>query len=178
MAQVLVFATLDDWLPVLAAVEDRAPLTYSLEGQFPSDSVIQYGSGAEVPGLGQARAESYIAGLSLLVGSRGLEILTREIPREDGTTVFAVDQLVNPDTIVFMPGGTWGEGTLISGVVASASDSGASEALLRRFRTVVRREFSQVGAYWVGKQARELLRSGWRLTGSVGSPREYDLRDR
>jgi len=93
-----------------------------------------------------------------------------------GVDRFAIDQLDNPDTITFTPGGVWKEDILLHGGIGTASQSKTSEALMKRFRTIVKKAFVKVQAFYVGPQAFELLRRGKRLTISAQSPQEFDLR--
>ena len=51
-----------------------------------------------------------------------------------------------------------------------------SEVLLKLFSKELRQRFSKVKSYFVGKEARRLFDEGIRLTASVNTPIEYDLK--
>ena len=41
--------------------------------------------------------------------------------------------------------------------------------------TKIKKEFKRIGAFYVGKEAEEKLKTGWRLVTNENSPKEYDL---
>jgi len=49
---------------------------------------------------------------------------------------------------------------------------------MRRFRTALRKTFTNIRGNWVGPQALKDLRSGVRLCYAIQSPSLYDLRER
>jgi len=59
----------------------------------------------------------------------------------DGERV-CVDQLMNPDSIVFLPGGAWDGNVVIQGHVGTASDSQLSQALMKRFQVAIKKSFT------------------------------------
>jgi hypothetical protein len=88
---------------------------------------------------------------------------------------YAVDQLANPKTVVLQPGGQF-EGCIIAGQLGTVSDDPTSLELFRFISKQVRRLFTKVKAFYVGKEASELLGRGWRLTANVKAPPLYDLK--
>jgi hypothetical protein len=173
----LFFAVKEDLLPVLALVDSKDPLKYALTGNFASHEVQHgipvYQSGVEIPDLGKARYDSSTACDSFLVCHRETPIDLRYVGI-NGERV-CVDQLINPDSIEFSPGGVWKKKIVLQGRIATASDSPHSQALLKRFQAAITKMFSKVRAYRVGPKALALLKSGKRLTASAQSPRERDV---
>ncbi len=92
-----------------------------------------------------------------------------------GVERFCVDQLVNPDTIWFTPGGVWGEDFVLNGRVGTASDSDPSRYLMKRFDSAFKKRFRKIKAFLVGPGALAFLEAGKRLTAAVQSPRDFDL---
>ena len=86
-----------------------------------------------------------------------------------------MDQLANPDTVTLTPGGVWTQDIVLYGRVATASDSKASQELMRRFACAIKKQFTKIRAFYVGPKARELLDKGKRLTIAAQSPRDFDL---
>lgn len=175
MPQTLFFGLKDDLLPVFQMIERKGPLQYALTGVFSSPSLSVFNHGGDIPILGKATFASAIGSDAFLVCEVGQRIEVRNRV-SDGVERFFVDQLMNPDTITFSPGGMWSEDIMLYGHVGSASDSEASIRLLRRFNAAIRKHFVKVGAYWVGPSALELLKSGKRLTIAEQSPKEFDLK--
>lgn len=161
---------------MLEGFEAPGPLKYVLAGTSDSSAYLTFPRGIDIPEIGTASNESAINCTSFLVCSSDVQIRVRRLPLTGGKTRFAIDQLSNPETITFSPGGLWESDLLLHGRVATASESKASEALMRRFQTALQKTFTKVKAFYVGPQALMLLRSGRRLTISVQSPREFDLK--
>ncbi len=114
-------------------------------------------------------------GPKYLVTEAGKPIAVRELSHFDGQERWSVDQLTNPDSTVLTHGGRYGERILLRGEIRTASKSITASSLQRAFDTSVRRHFVKIKAFYVGKQAEELLDSGYRLTDAEQSPEAYDL---
>jgi hypothetical protein len=87
-----------------------------------------------------------------------------------------IDQLCNPDSVTVTPAGRFGDVAVLYGRVATAYNDGVGRVLMKRFQAAVRKEFTRVGAYWLGPRAMEWLRAGKRLTIALQSPPQFDLR--
>jgi hypothetical protein len=175
MKHVLFFALKDDLLPMLELVESKGALNYARIGNFASreikDGIGVFKTGIGIPNLGKANADSAVACETFLVCERGTSVNLRTVQGER----VCVDQLANPDSVEFTPGGMWNQDVVLNGRIATASESPISQALMKRFRAAVKKTFSKVKAFYVGPKALVLLESGKRLAGAVQSPREFDL---
>src|SRR5438552_18101806 len=127
MKQIHFFALKDDLLPVLTAVERDQPVKYVRMGQFPNADYESFTHGAEIPHLGKASTDSAVGCESFLVTGRGVPINVRSIKTTSGIERYCVDQLINPDTVVFSPAGIWGEEVVLNGRVATVSNSAVSQ---------------------------------------------------
>jgi hypothetical protein len=178
MKHILFFAVKEDLLALLELVESKGPLKYARTGNFLRDEIKDgiglFENGAELPNLGKASADSSAACEAFLVCERDTSINLRDLQAGKGGRI-CVDQLINPDSVEFKPGGIWNEEVVLHGRIATASESQISQSLMKRFQTAVRAIFSKAKAYYVGPKALALLESGKRLTISVQSPREFDL---
>ena len=171
------FATANDLLPVLAAVESRRRLSYTPTGHTASPDVVSFHSGESLPTL-QSSANSDTASIAsaYLVMEVDAPIVARPIQVQgENTPRWAIDQLANPDSTVLWHGGLWRSDILLSGRVASASKTASSLCLQRVFETQIKRHFSRIKAFYVGEEAARLLDNGARLTMSAQSALEYDL---
>lgn len=175
MTQRLFFALPDDLLPVFQLVESKHRITYTLTGLLASSQLTTVGSGSMLPSLFLPASHSSVQCDSYLITLADTEIQIRAVPQLAGGTKFAVDQLVNPDSITITHGGVYSPGILISGRVATVSDTPTAKALQSAFSRAIAKSFIRVKAFWVGPGALELLKEGNRLTQSASSPREYDL---
>lgn len=170
------YATAEDILQVLDLVESAGSVQYVPTGNYSAGTfkgVSDFlGSGEEIPNLGKASADSSVGCDAFLVCDRETPVTPRVLLESDRV---CIDQLINPDTVVFTPGGLWNDQVLLHGKVGTASDSEASQSLMRRFKSAIKKTFTKVNAFYVGPKAFELQKSGTRLTISVQSPFEFDL---
>lgn len=175
MRRLRFFALRDDLLPVLQRVESKGSLRYTRFGHSPTPRCESFVCAAEIPDLGIAKNESSINGDLYLVGEMDVAIKTRQIERNSGEVVFTVDQLANPDTVCFRPGGLWRGEILLYGEVATVSNTNRAQDLMKRFKNEMRKYFTSVRGNHVGPRALEMLRAGKRLTLAEQSPPEFDL---
>ena len=173
--QVYFYATKDDLLPVLRAVEEAGALKYVLAGNFTTPEVKSYSRAEEIPHLGKASSSTAGTCETFLVCTAVTPITVESFKGTGGEDRFCVDQLLNPDTVGMTPAGQWNEEILLHGRVATVSESPASQALMKRFQAAIRKHFVKIKAFYVGPSARKLLESGTRLTIAAQSPREFDL---
>jgi hypothetical protein len=198
----LFYATRNDLLVVTTRVEALSPLKYVRSGTTIKLPPGSFDSALDIPNLGKASRPSSIACETYLVCDpatairpRQLKTLTdlsvnrptitlagrefaidrRHLQTHVGPARFAIDQLANPDTIGFTPGGEWNNNILLHGRFATASESRFSQELLMRCGAALQKEFTRVKAFYVGPEAMEFLKSGKRLTVAEQSPPEVDL---
>jgi hypothetical protein len=175
MGSLNVFAANQDWLPVFAAVEAAGSVAYASAGVLLVDRVTTFRRGADLPDLGRAAARASVECPYYLASPSAAGFQTRAVTATDGVRRYYLDQRENQQTVEVCPGGEWEQGVLISGRVATSSDSPESLALFSRFDRALRRHFIRVRAYLVGTEAQRRLSAGWRLTTAAHSPRTYDL---
>ena len=198
----LFYATGDDLLTVTEKVESAAAIKYVRFGTVTELPPERFDNAAQIPNLGIAvhqaagmcdtflvcdasaaiiprevktLTEEDINRLTTSIGDQEVQVDKNNWRRLVGVRRFAIDQLKNPDTITFSPGGLWNNDILLHGRVATASQSKSSQALMKRFKAALQKTFVKVKAFYVGPQALMLLKNGQRLTVSAQSPREFDL---
>jgi hypothetical protein len=176
MAQIRFFALREDMLEVCSRVESSVGVHFIVSTIQESAEFSMWASGAELSELGVADEDSGAGCRKYLVVKAGREVHARTIDLMDGGTRFAMDQLVNPDSIVVVPAGARSIDTILSGSVGTASTSSESRDLFRRFQHAIKRCFRRHNAYWIGPKAWEWFEQGKRLTIAVQSPPESDLR--
>ncbi len=170
------FAAGDDLLPVFESVEANRDLSYTLCGLFPSGKLTSVAAGREIPALrSRAPYPSAIACPQYLVTAAGATVSVREVPQKAGGVLYGVDQLANPESMIMQLGGVYPPDALLHGRVGTASSAPFALQLQRAFASVIGKLFEHIRAFYVGPEAMELWRRGYRLTTSAQSPREYDL---
>lgn len=175
MPQILFFATKEDLVPLLEAVEHTVSIKYVRMGWSPGPEFDTYARGSEIPNLGQASSESSISSDAYLVTLKERPVKTQSVRGLDRAQRYLLDQLGNPGSITFTPGGLWGNDVVLYGRVGTASEDSESQVLMKRFQSQIRKSFRKIKAYWVGPHAEALLDAGKRLTIAEQSPRDFDL---
>lgn len=98
-------------------------------------------------------------------------------PQQLGTAYF-LSQKLNPDSIVFSPGGVYkDQPAMIAGHIGTISQSSNALTLYKGFVRAITKGFEKIGSYYVGPEAVRLMQQGYRMvTISIGSPVLYDLK--
>ena len=169
------FAARQDLIPVIQAVEGQRSLKYVLTGLLKSPELIVFRSALDISSLGKASHESAICGASYLVVDSNDNVVSHERPQNAGGVRYEVNQLGNPRSVYFQPGGEFGGKALLYGRIGTISDDPASIQILRSFAAAIRKRFRKVQGDYVGPNAEVSWRSGTRLTAAVQSPPEFDL---
>jgi hypothetical protein len=170
------YATAGDLLSLFQRVESKRRLAYTLTGMFTSSGLNTVYSGSAIPTLlSPAPGSSAASGYSYLVTDANQPVVVREVPQRAGGLRYAVDQLLNPESVTLLPGGIFPPNVLLYGSVGTASTTPSSVKLQRAFASAIGKLFQRVRAYYVGPQALELWHGGYRLTIGADSPSTYDL---
>jgi hypothetical protein len=170
------FATGDDMAGLLSTFETSRPCQYTLCGLFLEREPKTARSHKEIPDLGIATHPTSAANPTYLVSLDGETIAIREVKQKAGGVRFAIDQLMNENTVALTPGGRYGNDVLLAGQIGTASTSPQSRALCKILANLVRQRFSKVNAFYLGSEALNAWKAGARLTIAVQSPPEFDLR--
>jgi hypothetical protein len=168
------FATRNDQLALLKAVEERAALKFIVSGLLPSQNPKIYFSRLEIPTLGAAGHENAINGYSYLVMDTAEQIYVKDVVQKQGGTKYGISQEGNPNSVIFLHGGFF-DNVLLYGNIGTVWETKRSLEIYRLFSSIMRDQFSKIGSYYVGKEAGEFLGRGGRLTQAVQSPSQYDL---
>lgn len=178
MKQIHFFALKEDTLPVLNLVEEKGRLSYHLTGNYIAKTFNSecrvYSCGKDIRDLGTANGYSSTLCDTYLVCDSGTTVSQRHIQGNNGIERICIDQLENQDTVTFTPAGRW-QDAILNGLIATASDSIRSQAIMKLFYNAIRKSFTKVNAFWVGPAALTCFHGGQRLTSSEHSPRVYDL---
>ena len=170
------FAANEDLKLVLTAIESEQRLQYVLAGLFDTPELLTAASVEDIESFGIAQKGDQSQELSYLVADVARQINVRKVPQRRGGVKYAIDQMKNPATVVMRPGGRFGDIAVISGQIGIATGDANASELFRSFEREINRRFSKMKSYYVGPSAKDLMESGVRLTGSIRSPAEYDLK--
>jgi hypothetical protein len=179
--QTLFYATAKDLSGVLSSLEAHKDLQYTPAGLFDSKELQElqtYLSYRDIPDLGRAFHRSAVANRQYLVSLKGTVLRIQDVPQYSGGILFAVDLMLNGDSIVFSPGGRYSNDVMLYGMIGTLSPppSVASKNLYTFVARAFRKDFKKVREYFIGPEALDLMASGVRLAMDATSPAEFDLR--
>jgi|HubBroStandDraft_1064217.scaffolds.fasta_scaffold52372_4 hypothetical protein len=161
---------------LLSTCETSRPCEYTLCGLFLEREPKTARSFKEIPDLGIAIHPTAAANPTYLVSLDGEGIAIREVRQRAGGVRFAIDQLVNENTVALRPDGRYGNDVLLAGQIGTASTSPQSRALFKILANLMRQRFSKMNVFYLGSEALKAWKAGARLTIAVQSPPEFDLR--
>jgi hypothetical protein len=170
------YATKNDLLPALAAMEADCSVKYGAAGMSLQPVVQQWRQGSELPNLGTANGNQQVTCDAFLIFSADSELGIRSSVMFDGRTRYDVDQISHPESVVFTPAGYWKDGSIIEGSLTTLSNTVFAQEVMRKMLATMRKSFVAIRSSWVGREALSALWKGVRLTTAIRSPREFDLR--
>ena len=169
-AQIRFFATRSDLVRLLQVIEENQPIKYVRFGSMKTNAESSFSTVTALPNLGRASHESAINCDTFLICPKTYVVRSRKIAQR-----YVFDQLLNPDTVTFTPGGIWAESILLHGRFATAAGGDFASRLMQQLTSAIRRQFRKVRAFYVGNEAEAMLDQGKRLTIAAQAPRALDL---
>lgn len=173
------FCCKDDLLFIMQNIEKSVKLKYAAGGMYSSiNDVKLYTTLLDYEDLGIHRSGEHQDGFFLVVEATS-EITFEECRLFDGSIRYAVNQLKNPDSIIFHPGGLYKDKFLVHGQVSTIGTGSNARTLMKIFQKEIKRQCPKRsgGFYYYSEGVEHLYNNGVRLiTISVKSPTEYDLK--
>lgn len=173
---IMFYATAADLGLLLSSLETQKNLQYTRTGLFHTNTPQTYRSYVDIPDFGTARHPTSIANPSYLVSPRGAVVCVEDVPQRRGGVLYAIDQLLNQDAIIFGPGGRYQDDIMLYGRIGTVSDSPISKGLYHFFTRPFRERFKRADEFFLGPEALNFGRRGGRLALSASTPPEHDLK--
>ena len=173
--QILFFSTASDISQIIKSIEKEFSIKYFEMGLFDTKSKDPYISISEISNFGFPKVGDWNKDLRLMVIPKSLSLVIREVPQKKGGIKFAIDPLENQNSICFQFGGIYQDGILLGGSCGTFFLNDFSLQIFKDFSMKVKKNFKRIGTFYVGKEAEEKLKKGWRLVTNENSPKEYDL---
>ncbi|MDO7846237.1 hypothetical protein Q5H92_07715 [Hymenobacter sp. M29] len=173
--QLYFFLTPNELVSVIQSFESNYTVSYYEAGMFPSPDNPMIPSLLEVKSLGYLTIGDWNHSPDYLLAAPSDEIIVRKITLRKGGYSYSVDQYENPAMAVFKPSGLLTPGILIAGSLQIGTRSSYSGLLFQGLTKIIKKHTRRIGTFYVGSDAEEKLKLGWRLVTSASSPKEYDL---
>jgi hypothetical protein len=169
------FATPNDLRSIIEGVEARLPLNYFVTGLFDVSDIATRSSLLTERGLGLAWHPDGARGTAYLVLPSIAQVAVREVRQRSGGTKYAIDQLNNPHSVVFAPGGTFEAIGVVAGSVGTVHGNSVSSEIFKVFASQIKKDFSRGHSGFIGPDASDAWHAGCRLAADLRAPVEYDL---
>lgn len=174
---IIFFAILEEIKPILQEIEQTITISYHLAGLHSQLKGCVTNTILEIPNLGFVSFGDWNKIDRYLILNRKEIANAREVAQRDGTTKFAMDQMINPKSIELKVGGIYlhKENVIVAGRVCTISTDIDSVKLFELFSSSIKRHFKKIDEFYVGTEAELKLKEGWRLVTNEGASEDYDL---
>ncbi len=170
------FADAEDAMVLMDELERAVPLRLMRTGGYETlMEALIFDSYKSVPDFGVSVHGQSVQEPSFLLFPCDYHPRIREVRQKRGGVKFFVDQMINKKSVVLRPGGRFDASTIISGQIGTISEDPWSLRVYKKAVSIIRKNFKEVGAYFVGSQAYQCLQFGGRLTQDIRSSEEDDL---
>jgi hypothetical protein len=169
------FLTPAEQVALLEDFEAYSQVAYYQAGSFSVPDAPAIASLASEALLGQLASGDWNHSPNYLLAFPEEEVVVQEIALHKGGYAYAVDLGENPALARLRPSGQFTEGVLVAGSLETFTRFSYAGRLFQALGKLLKQRTRRIGVFWVGPEAEEQLRLGWRLVTSVSSPREYDL---
>lgn len=167
-----------DVVSMLARVESTSPLFYVQVGAYTAPICPTYQSSSELPSLGRTSRPDRLSSPRYLVFPSRVEVVYRAVEQSSGAVLHMVDPWLHPPCLLITFGGRHLEMCVISGQIESGTKDKSILRLLKLFAASLDAFCDRVSRgeheTYVGPEAQELYRAGWRLTDSINAPVSLD----
>ena len=176
--QIMFFSLKEDMEPIIKNIEKLFEVQYYKSGLFDSNKVSAYPSVFSIQDFGFTAFGNWINSDSFLILPKTVTLNVRDVSQRKGGVMYAIDQMTNPQSVELNLGGIYLEkpNVLVAGWIATISGDSFSIDLFKAFSSSIKKEFVKKNDFFVGKEAKNKLQSGWRLVLDVRRSGEYDLK--
>jgi hypothetical protein len=169
-----VFATKKDWLDIFEEISQLIAVKFIVGGRL-IESISVYHDLKNIPDIGNSSVGQEIQQKRYLCIRAEVDINFRIVHQRNGLIAKIIDITSNPKAVEINFGGSFGDNTLISGNVSTASADTESQSLFSIVKKNIKKKFQLINSNYLGPEADFLFQSGWRLTSDVRQSRDYDL---
>jgi hypothetical protein len=177
-SQIMFFAAETDFSQMLDEIESKFEIKYVGMGRFENRNIPVYETYHDIPNFGYTDFGDW-AGPDhrYLILPKQIDLNLEAFKLSSGSEVYLADMKLNPDSVELTSKGVYRrkERVVVAGRIAKVANGAFADPLYKAFTAEMRKRFRRIGSYYVGPNAEEKLRNGWRLVQIESSPREFDL---
>lgn len=173
--QMRFFMTKEDLLILSDELESKIDIAFYHRMNIKTVEGRRFNSIRELPDLGINKCGSHHVE-SFLVLPEQKDVVIEEFPQKDGNIHYAIDQKMNEDSIIFWPGGFYGDSYLIHGNIGTISNTEVSEKIYNYFYRAIRKICKkQIDSFWYSENVRKLEKVRL-ITISIRENPAYDIK--
>lgn len=120
---------------------------YFSAGMFENAQISRFESGLDFPGLGITLVGNWNEMHRYLVLPKSQEVQVMEVAQRSGGIRYAVDPMLNPNSVELKIGGVFSEApnVLIAGRMAYGFENEFSKSVYKAFGSQIKKEFRHIG---------------------------------
>jgi len=96
------------------------------------------------------------------------EVEIRNVPQKRGGLKYAIDQMKNPNSIIFYSGGVYNESFIIASKIGTISQTEFSKKIFKSVSSYIKKGFQKEGAFYISDESLKKQKQGVILTTDVG----------
>lgn len=170
------FLTKEDVTPIITVIEEEFDVCYHQAGMFSRQHRRVFPAAKKLPHFGAPIAEDWSRDNRYLMLPQKQKLIVRDVPQQKGGIRYAVDMEKNKKNVVYFQfGGIVRDGLLLAGKISISDQGGIECKILKRFASMLRKNTRYMAPFYVGRNAEEKLKAGWRLVCSELQPEACDM---
>jgi hypothetical protein len=174
--QLFFFADRTDMEIIIQELEKSMKIRYVRAGLFDSPEPEYFSSLLDLTNLGYAPTGDWNLNDFVLIVASQDEINVRTVQQRKGGNKYAIDQEINPKSVLIVLSGIYNDNVLVAGKIGTISSNPFSSEVFLFMTKLVKRHFIKKAEFYLGPAAKSKLENGWRLVTNVTSPTEYDIK--
>ncbi len=175
--RIFIYATFNDLVEVLTCIDKDLNVKYYKSGLLNFEEIKEYNSLISCNEIFKAKFGESIMCDSFIIVDKNSEVGIREVAQYKNGIKYAIDQKINPFSVVLRPGGIFDEARgVIEGEISTMHLNDISIDLFGRVASCFKKKLKKKGRYYIGEEAFKLYQDGWRLTQSIKLAADYDFK--
>jgi len=176
MRDIYFYGTKKDLRSVFASVESQLSLSFVESNIYTQPPAIQsFSSLASLESLWACPTGDWNLDKSYLVLLPNHRVRVNAVPQLRGGIRYFVEQYLNQPSILIQPGGVHLDLAIVAGTLGGGYEDELSKGFFALYANALKRQCRKVKGRFIGSEAFDLWKSGYRLTMSVQCPKEIDL---
>ena len=173
--QLFFYGLKEDLVKIFESIELNFDIKYAKVGLFENNPSNLVPSLVSKSDIGIVQHGDWNHNQQYLILPKDEELKIRTVQQKNGGVKFAVDQMINKNSVVILLGGLYKNNTVIASKVGSISEVEFSKNILNHITLILKKRYLKKDGFYVGNEALKLANQGGRLTTDY-STAKFDLK--